>query len=768
MEKDFINNLNEAQKNAVEYCEGPQLIIAGAGSGKTRVLTYKIAYLISKGIQPNKIMALTFTNKASNEMKERIDYLLGYQASKYIWMDTFHSIFGRILRIEADKIGFTSNYTIYDSADSLNLVKFIIKEMNLNDELYKPKSVVARISAAKNDLWTAQGYAQNNDFLIQDYKEKREHFHAIYSKYSQRCSSSNVMDFDDLLLFTNVLFKVNADVLDKYRQRFDYILVDEYQDTNFSQYLIVKKLSEIHRKICVVGDDAQSIYSFRGARIQNILNFKNDYPDYKLFKLEQNYRSTKNIVNAANSLIKNNKNQIQKNVFSENNEGQKIKVEKTMTDGLEGIAVAQNISRLVVEKHFKHSDFAILYRTNAQSRIMEDALRKFNIPYKVYGGLSFYQRKEIKDVIAYIRLCINHDDTEAFRRIVNYPSRKIGATTVDKVLNFVDQTGTKLWELLEKPDNFNVEINAPTKARLKGFANLINSFQPLIDSYNATEFLVELVNKSGINSELVNDKTPEGISRYENLQELLNAVQNFCDQKKALSEADNIIEYLQNIMLFTDLENSEQEKNYEKVNLMTIHSAKGLEFKNVLIVGVEENLFPSIMASESDIEIEEERRLFYVAITRAMENLFIYYAANRFRFGSTTSMRPSRFIKEINSDFLDWKDDNNSLSQEFNFFNNFNKNRRLYQNKERKIEDKPIPPKKGNFVSIEKMIKNNSHISNNNIDIYKVGMTVAHNSFGKGIIQQIIGEGENSKAIILFDNNETKTLLIKFAKLIII
>lgn len=768
MEKDFINNLNEAQKNAVEYCEGPQLIIAGAGSGKTRVLTYKIAYLISKGIQPNKIMALTFTNKASNEMKERIDYLLGYQASKYIWMDTFHSIFGRILRIEADKIGFTSNYTIYDSADSLNLVKFIIKEMNLNDELYKPKSVVARISAAKNDLWTAQGYAQNNDFLIQDYKEKREHFHAIYSKYSQRCSSSNVMDFDDLLLFTNVLFKVNADVLDKYRQRFDYILVDEYQDTNFSQYLIVKKLSEIHRKICVVGDDAQSIYSFRGARIQNILNFKNDYPDYKLFKLEQNYRSTKNIVNAANSLIKNNKNQIQKNVFSENNEGQKIKVEKTMTDGLEGVAVAQNISRLVVEKHFKHSDFAILYRTNAQSRIMEDALRKFNIPYKVYGGLSFYQRKEIKDVIAYIRLCINHDDTEAFRRIVNYPSRKIGATTVDKVLNFVDQTGTKLWELLEKPDNFNVEINAPTKARLKGFANLINSFQPLIESYNATEFLVELVNKSGINSELVNDKTPEGISRYENLQELLNAVQNFCDQKKALSEADNIIEYLQNIMLFTDLENSEQEKNYEKVNLMTIHSAKGLEFKNVLIVGVEENLFPSIMASESDIEIEEERRLFYVAITRAMENLFIYYAANRFRFGSTTSMRPSRFIKEINSDFLDWKDDNNSLSQEFNFFNNFNKNRRLYQNKERKIEDKPIPPKKGNFVSIEKMIKNNSHISNNNIDIYKVGMTVAHNSFGKGIIQQIIGEGENSKAIILFDNNETKTLLIKFAKLIII
>lgn len=768
MEKDFINNLNEAQKNAVEYCEGPQLIIAGAGSGKTRVLTYKIAYLISKGIQPNKIMALTFTNKASNEMKERIDYLLGYQASKYIWMDTFHSIFGRILRIEADKLGFTSNYTIYDSADSLNLVKFIIKEMNLNDELYKPKSVVARISAAKNDLWTAQGYAQNNDFLIQDYKEKREHFHAIYSKYSQRCSSSNVMDFDDLLLFTNVLFKVNADVLDKYRQRFDYILVDEYQDTNFSQYLIVKKLSEIHRKICVVGDDAQSIYSFRGARIQNILNFKNDYPDYKLFKLEQNYRSTKNIVNAANSLIKNNKNQIQKNVFSENNEGQKIKVEKTMTDGLEGIAVAQNISRLVVEKHFKHSDFAILYRTNAQSRIMEDALRKFNIPYKVYGGLSFYQRKEIKDVIAYIRLCINHDDTEAFRRIVNYPSRKIGATTVDKVLNFVDQTGTKLWELLEKPDNFNVEINAPTKARLKGFANLINSFQPLIDSYNATEFLVELVNKSGINNELVNDKTPEGISRYENLQELLNAVQNFCDQKKALSEADNIIEYLQNIMLFTDLENSEQEKNYEKVNLMTIHSAKGLEFKNVLIVGVEENLFPSIMASESDIEIEEERRLFYVAITRAMENLFIYYAANRFRFGSTTSMRPSRFIKEINSDFIDWKDDNNSLSQEFNFFNNFNKNRRLYQNKERKIEDKPIPPKKGNFVSIEKMIKNNSHISNNNIDIYKVGMTVAHNSFGKGIIQQIIGEGENSKAIILFDNNETKTLLIKFAKLIII
>jgi len=771
----ILKELNESQREAVTYIDGPQLVVAGAGSGKTRVLTYKIAYLISHGIPANRILALTFTNKASDEMKIRIDNLLGYEASRSIWMGTFHSIFGRMLRIDSERIGFTRNFTIYDSADSLNLIKSIIKEMNLNDDFYKPKSVCGRISAAKNNLITAEAYAQNNDYIIEDTKENREHFSTIYTKYSQRCRQSNVMDFDDLLVYTNILFKVNPDVLDRYRNLFSYILVDEYQDTNFAQYLIIKRLSEVQRKLCVVGDDAQSIYSFRGAKIQNILNFKNDYQDYKLYKLEQNYRSTQTIVNAANSLIAKNTQQIPKTIFSKNDTGTKIKVEKAMTDGLEGIIVAETISRMLVEDHFIPSDFAILYRTNAQSRIMEESLRKFNIPYRVFGGLSFYQRKEIKDVIAYIRLSINHNDIEAFRRIVNYPSRKIGNTTVDKILNYSLNTNTPIWNLISEPSKYNLDINSGTTMKIAQFAALINYFSEKSDDINAYDFMTELVNKSGINHDLFSDKTPEGVSRYENIQELLNGVKNFCETNKEQEtfNGTSIIDYLENISILTDLD-SEEDENPDKLSMMTIHSAKGLEFTNVFVVGVEENLFPNAMSAMSLHELEEERRLFYVAITRAMKNLIICYSVNRFRFGNMTTMEPSRFIKEINSEYLDWP-----LQHKKNEIPNFSDERKKYsdyyqnnknQNKPKQPEEvKPYTsPRQKKLVSIDKINSSNNLNPEINISDYKSGMRIKHNSFGEGIIESIAEAGNDTKATVKFDSGETKTLLLKFAKLVIL
>lgn len=772
MTEKLLNELNPAQREAVEYILGPQLVVAGAGSGKTRVLTYKIAYLISKGTNPYRILALTFTNKASDEMKLRIDKLLGYDASRNIWMGTFHSIFGRMLRIDADKIGFTKNFTIYDSADSLNLIKSLIKELNLNDEYYKPKSIAARISTAKNNLMTAEAYAQNQDLIIEDAKERREHFHVIFTKYSQRCRMSNVMDFDDMLLYTNILFKISPDTLEKYRKMFDYILVDEYQDTNFAQYLIIKKLSEIHRKLCVVGDDAQSIYSFRGAKIQNILNFKNDYEDYRLYKLEQNYRSTQNIVNAANSLIEKNTRQIPKKVFSDKEEGSKIRIEKAMTDGLEGIGVAETISRLCLENHYNYSDFAILYRTNSQSRIMEEALRKYNILYRVFGGLSFYQRKEIKDIIAYIRLSVNHNDVEAFRRIINYPSRKIGNTSVDRLLNFSNDSGIPLWDIISNPNNYNVDINAGTKSRIAGFSQLIKSFTDKIDFVNAYDFMTELVNKSGINHDLFSDKTPEGVSRYENIQELLNGVKDFCETRKSdpHHSGTSIVDYLENISILTTNESDDEEANNERVSLMTIHSAKGLEFKNVLVVGAEENLFPNAMAAMSQNELEEERRLFYVAITRAMENLIIFYCVNRFRFGSSTSMEPSRFLKELGIQFIEWP----ALSQ--NNIPDFSGDRKKYSEfgtKEKPAfvgksapEPKPYtPPRERKLVSIDKIKDDPQPETSLSTHDYSAGMRIKHKSFGTGLITEISQNGGDAKAIILFDNGETKTLLLKFAKL---
>jgi DNA helicase-2/ATP-dependent DNA helicase PcrA len=770
--ENLLNELNEAQRQAVQYTGGPQLVIAGAGSGKTRVLTYKVAYLISKGINPNRILSLTFTNKASKEMKSRIDKLLGYEASRHFWMGTFHSIFGRMLRIDAEILGFTKNFTIYDSADSLNLVKSIIKELNLNDEYYKPKSMLSRISASKNNLMTAEAYAQNNDILIEDAKENREHFHTIYTQYSQRCRKSNVMDFDDMLLYTNILFKVNPPTLEKYRKMFDYILVDEYQDTNFSQYLIIKKLSEHHRRLCVVGDDAQSIYSFRGAKIQNILNFKNDYEDYQLFKLEQNYRSTKTIVNAANSLIEKNSRQIPKKVFSENDEGTQIHVEKSMTDGLEGIAVAGIISQLCLSEHYKYSDFAILYRTNSQSRIMEEALRKYNINYKVYGGLSFYQRKEIKDIIAYIRLSINHNDIEAFRRIINYPSRKIGNTSVDKILQFSANSGIPVWDIVSHPNDYNVEINAGTKMKIAGFAQLIQYFTDKADFVDAYEYITELVNKAGINHELFLDKTPEGVSRYENIQELINGVKDFCEtrKKEVVFTGTSVTDYLENISILTDLENADDEESKEKVSMMTIHSAKGLEFKNVIIVGVEENLFPNALTASSINELEEERRLFYVAMTRAMENLFICYCVNRFRFGSMTGMEPSRFIKEINPTYLDWPalfiSSAPDFANERRKYSDYNSSSTVTPTRKPLPETKPYSPvHRQKLVSMDKIKSDTVESVSHSVSEYVAKMKIRHKSFGAGEIIEITGIGDDSKAIIKFDSGETKTLLLKYAKL---
>ncbi|MDD2386368.1 MAG: 3'-5' exonuclease [Bacteroidales bacterium] len=773
MARDLTKELSSVQREAVIYTAGPSLVIAGAGSGKTRVLTYKIAHLIKSGMPANRIMALTFTNKAAAEMKDRIDSLLGYAASKSLWMGTFHSLFGRILRMEAQSLGFTSNFTIYDTTDSVNLVKFIIKELDLNPDFYKPKVIYNRISKSKNDLVTAEAYAQKNDSLIEDEKENRPEFAKIFKIYTHRCRQSNVMDFDDLLLYANILFKLNPAVLNKYCDRFDYVLVDEYQDTNFAQYLIVKKLSEKHRKLFVVGDDAQSIYSFRGAKIQNILNFKNDYPDYKLFKLEQNYRSTQNIVNAANSLIKCNKNQIPKTVFSEKEQGTKILIEKSMTDTLEGLTVSETITDMCNNQHYHYSDFAILYRTNAQSRVLEETMRKFNIPYRVYGGLSFYQRKEIKDVIAYLRFAVNHNDIEAFRRIVNFPARKIGATTVNKILKFSNDSNIPVWDLISDPHNYNLNINSGTADKLISFANLIDSFTPKIETLNAYDFTVEIVNKSGLNTELFMDKTPEGVSRYENIQELLSGVRDFCEnrEKDSVITGLSILDYLENVSLLTN-QDIEEDDNVERVSMMTIHSAKGLEFTNVFIVGVEENILPNSMTLFSPDEVEEERRLFYVAITRAKENLIITYSVSRFRFGDITSMTYSRFIDELDPQFIEWLEKPEPQSQSLSFDDELKKYADVvYQKPIRKIEkklikqEKPLKPK--NLVSVKEIDKQlaSAGVVPIKLDDYRQGIKVKHKSFGEGEIIELLGELPDIKAVIQFENEVFKTILLKYAKL---
>ena len=649
---DYIEELNEGQRNAVLYNDGPSLVIAGAGSGKTRVLTYKIAYLLENGYQPWNILALTFTNKAAREMKERIARQMGPERARHLWMGTFHSMFLRILHVEAGHIGFTSQFTIYDTADSKSLIRSIIKEMGLVEKVYKPGMVQARISNAKNHLVSPAGYANNKEAYEGDRAAKVPALRDIYQRYWERCRRADAMDFDDLLFYTFLLFRDHPEVLARYQEQFRYILVDEYQDTNFAQHSIVLQLAKNHQHVCVVGDDAQSIYSFRGADIDNILYFTKVYPDTKVFKLEQNYRSTQTIVRAANSLIEKNQWQIRKEVFSEKEKGEAIGVYQAYSDVEEGDIVVNKIAELRREKRYAYSDFAILYRTNAQSRIFEEAMRKRSMPYRIYGGLSFYQRKEIKDVIAYFRLIVNPNDEEAFKRIINYPARGIGDTTVGKIIAAATGHNVSLWTVLCEPLAYGLNFNKGTVGKLQAFRELISAFITDAAEKNAYEIGADIIRQSGIINDVCQDNSPENLSRKENIEELVNGMSDFCAQRQEEGKPNVLLgDFLSEVSLLTD-QDSDKDGDDEKITLMTVHSAKGLEFKNVFVVGMEENLFPSGMVGDSPRALEEERRLFYVAITRAEEHCFLSYAKTRFRYGKMEFGSPSRFLKDIDIRFL--------------------------------------------------------------------------------------------------------------------
>jgi len=743
---ELLKGLNEDQRKAVIFNDGPALVIAGAGSGKTRVLTYKIAYLLSKGLPPQSILALTFTNKAAKEMKERISKMVGSQAYR-LWMGTFHSIFSRILRAEADRLGYPSDFTIYDSADSKNLLKSIIKEMALDDKTYRPGMVQARISNAKNALVTHAAYARSKELMEHDMACKVPMIREIYTRYQTRCYTAKAMDFDDLLMQTNILFRDFPEVLEKYRDFFKYILVDEYQDTNFSQHLIVQKLSEHHKRICVVGDDAQSIYSFRGANIDNILKFRTTYEGCKTFKLERNYRSTRNIVNAANSLIHKNTEQIKKTIYSEKEDGSKIKLVQLYSDYEEAHNVAAKIATSVVgNNEYEFSDFAILYRTNAQSRVLEEALRKSNLPYRIYGGLSFYQRKEIKDIISYFRLIVNHADEEAFKRIINYPARGIGDTTLNKVKAYAAANNLSLWETLSAVGNLTV--NSGTANKLIAFRELILRFCEYSKN-NPLEDVVDFVMKeSGMVALLAQDSSVEGISKYENAKELAKGIVEFCEIKREEGvENITMADFLSEVALLTDQDDKSKE-NTNRITLMTVHSAKGLEFKNVFIVGLEEDLFPSQMSRDNLRAIEEERRLLYVAITRAEENCVLSCAKSRFRNGQSTICSPSRFLKDIDPNLIDF----------------------LVETKAEWVYHKPVGKP---ILSTENLTKLSKALVSapseaTSLEGLDVGARVKHIRFGEGYIKGFEGEGGNTKAIVEFDNSGTKQLLLKFAKLTVI
>jgi len=764
---DYLKELNKAQKEAVLSTEGPALVIAGAGSGKTRVLTYRIAHLLKQGARPSTILALTFTNKAAREMKERIANVVGENAARYLWMGTFHSIFARILRKEHETIGYPSNYTIYDSADSKNLVKTIIKNFQLNDKTYKPGVVAGRISMAKNNLITPAVYAETSELRVIDKNMRMPAILEIYKEYVKRCFLSGAMDFDDLLLKTNLLFRDHPEILSNYQNRFDYVLVDEYQDTNYAQYLIIKKLSAMHKNLCVVGDDAQSIYSFRGARIENILNFKTDYPEHKIFKLEQNYRSTQTIVNAANSIIAKNTMQIPKTVFSEKEEGTRIKILVALTDNEEGFLVAQEIAETQLRNHYKNLDYAILYRTNAQSRIFEEALRKRNIPYKIYGGLSFYQRKEIKDLLAYFRVVINHSDNEALKRIINYPTRGIGQTTLSKLENAALNTGKSIWQVIsDLPENNPASLNRGTIAKVLNFFQLINKFVSYVNELEAFDAAKNIAEETGILKELYNDKSPEGLSRHENIQELLNGIQEFSINAKEEGQPDKLENFLEDVALLTD-QDTEKEEDRNKVTLMTIHSAKGLEFKNVFVVGLEENLFPSGQAMEKNKPeaLEEERRLFYVALTRAQENAWFTYANQRYRWGNLDFCTPSRFLEEMDEKFLESSDNFSSLKKTPS--TGFSRSNQRYvrpsipsfrSEKEQNIFNKKL-------VSLKKSEKAYSEFTGDDPEKIQVGMVVEHQRFGEGKVLKKEGIPPNIKVTVFFQQAGKKQLLLKFAKL---
>ncbi len=779
--EDYLSELNEQQRAAVVHLGTPQLVIAGAGSGKTRVLTYKIVHLLAMGYEPWRILALTFTNKAAREMRERIEALVGQSTASKLWMGTFHSIFARILRTHAERLGYKRDFTIYDADDSKSLVKSIIRDMDLDDKIYKPSTVLNTISSAKNALIFPEAYAADRDLMEQDRRSHRPFTQAIYLAYRNRCFVAGAMDFDDLLYYTNILLRDNPEILRHYQEYFRYVLVDEYQDTNFAQHLIVSRLTEGSGNLCVVGDDAQSIYSFRGANIRNILNLKNVYPTLEIFKLEQNYRSTQTIINAANTLIAKNTEQIPKQVFSRNAVGDRIEVVQSYSDYEEAFLVANRISQVKMRSHTSYEETAILYRTNAQSRILEESLRKRNIPYRIYGGLSFYQRKEIKDAIAYFRLSVNPSDDEALRRIINFPGRGIGETTVNKLLRAAIDNRVSMWDVITNIDTYNPGLNSGTLRKLDAFRTLIEGFINLnANGLNAEEVAVAIIRETGLLAMLISDRTPESISKQENLNELLNGVREFVATQieEGRPEEVTLRDFLAQVSLATD-QDTDDSANEERITLMTVHAAKGLEFTNVFIVGVEEDLFPSGMATTPS-EVEEERRLLYVAITRAKQFCMISYAASRYRNGQTVTTSPSRFIRDIDPQYLQLTTGTTIAPTTFNPMERY---RSSYHSPTFSVGKRPnsvsthptsqvgtTPGASATYIAATNPTATRPATSAPNqpgihsVSELSVGMEIEHPRFGQGTIVLIDTAGVDPRIVVKFNNVETKTLLLKFAK----
>ena len=794
MTKDtLLSELNDSQREAVLFCDGPSLVIAGAGSGKTRVLTYKIAYLLEQGLNPWNILALTFTNKAAREMKERIGRLVGEERARYLQMGTFHSVFSRILRAEAEKIGYSANFTIYDQSDARSLVKTIIKEMGLDDKVYKPNSVADRISMAKNHLILARQYGQTA-WARDDAQSKRPQISNIYIRYAERCRQANAMDFDDLLVYTYVLLQQHEEIRRKYTERFEFVLVDEYQDTNFAQQAIVLQLTRERQRVCVVGDDAQSIYSFRGANIDNILNFQKEYDNVRLFKLEQNYRSTQLIVQAANSLIKKNERQIPKDVYSKNDVGERLTLKPAYSDREEAIIVCQDIKRIRREDGCEWSDFAILYRTNSQSRSFEEQMRKDNIPYRIYGGLSFYQRKEIKDVIAYFRLVSNPDDEEAFKRIINYPTRGIGGTTIEKIIRAATDYGVSLWKVISEPMLFPLDVSKGTMTKIEKFRELVEGWRDRLQTEDAYVLGHDIIMSSGISADIYGGRNPEDISRQENLEEFLSGIQDFVESRREEDMGDQVYlpDFLQEVALLTDLDSDNGDDN-DKVTLMTIHSAKGLEFPTVFVVGLEENIFPSPMCTNSMRELEEERRLLYVAITRAERHCIMTCAQNRFRYGRMEYDTPSRFIKDFDPQLI------RVMSEKGGEENSYTRGYRQTTSRggdwmqnprpvATQFKADPMPrmvaPRKpepavdpfssnfkrvlqaasgGRFKPVPQSVST-TPVPTGSDDGLHEGSVIEHQRFGVGRVIKLEGNGENRKATVEFKNTGTKQLLLKFAR----
>ena len=771
----FIDELNDAQKAPVLHKDGPLMVIAGAGSGKTRVLTYRIAYLMAQGVDSFNILALTFTNKAAREMKERIAHIVGASEAKNLWMGTFHSVFAKLLRIDGDKLGYPANFTIYDTQDSQRLIASIIKEMGLDKDIYKYKQIQNRISSFKNSLITVKAYRNDPDLVEQDAMAKKPRTGDIYENYVDRCFKAGAMDFDDLLLRTNELLTRYPDVLMKYQNRFRYILVDEYQDTNHSQYLIVKALADRFQNICVVGDDAQSIYSFRGANISNILNFQKDYDNVGMYRLEQNYRSTRNIVNAANSIIGKNQNQIEKVVWTDNDDGPSIKIHRSTTDAEEGRFVANSIWEHRMQQQMTNGQFCVLYRTNSQSRAIEDALRKRDIPYRIYGGLSFYQRKEIKDVLSYLRLVINPKDEEALKRVINFPARGIGGTTLDKLVVAANHYNRSIFEVMENIDRIDLKINSGTKRKLQDFVTMIKSFQVMNETTDAFALSEHVAKKTGILLEFKKDGTPEGIGKMENIEELLNGIKDFVEGQQEIDEATgSISEFLEDVALATDLDNDTGDD--DRVALMTIHLAKGLEFPYVYIVGMEEDLFPSGMSMNTRSELEEERRLFYVALTRAEKQAYLTYTQNRYRWGKLIDAEPSRFLEEIDEKYVENLtpvDGGYRYKSLINadIFGEVDKSKLRQQKPVRGIPPSISQPNSGQLKKLRKIKPQLSEPVGNTNKIdpnLQEGSLINHTRFGRGKVVKIEGAGNDRKAEIMFDKGDIKKLLLRFAKLEVI